>query len=43
VEVELDEVDAWVGMTGSLLAKICCTPLSICDLEASIAALTAAS
>jgi hypothetical protein len=29
VELELDEFEALMGTTGSLLAKICCTPLSI--------------
>ena len=40
-EFELDA--ALIGTTGSLLAKICCTPLSICTRDESIAAFTAAS
>ena len=43
VEVELEVLEALTGTTGSLLAKICCTSLSIWILDEETAALTAAS
>jgi hypothetical protein len=43
VDVELEPLEALTGTTGSLLAKICWTSLSIWILDEEITALTAAS